>query len=49
MNEFPLSKRALKGTIIKCVNDPALEQDANTYWGKKGATRKWNLEISFKK
>lgn len=35
MNEFPLSKKALKGTILKCVNDPALQQDANANWGKK--------------
>lgn len=36
-NEFPLSKRALESTTKKknCVNDPALEQDANSNQGKK--------------
>lgn len=31
-NEFPFSKRALKGSIIKRVNDAVLGQDANTNW-----------------
>lgn len=35
MNEFLSSKRALKGTIKKCVNDSAMEQDANMNWGGK--------------
>jgi len=34
MDEFPLSKRTLKGTSIQCVNDAALGRDSNTSWGK---------------
>lgn len=47
---FHYLKEHLKAQLKKkSVNNPALEQDANTNWRKKNrATRKWNVEISFK-